>query len=438
MRPPPTWQPWAEDSLAERALEVTLAIADELPQAPGWLPEELSSESAAALRASLASGQAGQALLYAYLFFAGHGEGHADRALELLDEATDAVAATPMTASLYSGFPGIAWVADHLRGRLFSEEETDREADAALLAGLSGSPWPGEYDLINGLTGIGVHALEGLPHPTAAACLKRVVERLAERAEESAEGAAWFSPPEGLPDYQSAAFPAGLYNLGVSHGAAGVIALLGAACRAGLSVAAGPLLERAVAWLLARRQAAGEGFSFSHFYAPGAPAPSCRLAWCYGDAGIATALWLAARATHEPAWEHAALDIALSAAARPPEDSRVADAGLCHGAAGLAQIFGRLFLETGDERFGAAARLWLERVLKHRTPGQGAGGFRSWAAGLSGVKDWRDDRGFLEGAAGVGLTLLAAVSSVEPEWDRALLISARGSVPGRPGGRTDV
>jgi hypothetical protein len=118
--PPSAWQPWAEGSLAERALEAVHSIADELPQAPGWLPEGLSAGAAAALRASLAAGQAGQALLDAYLFFDGHGERHADRALELLDEATEAVAATPMTHSLYSGFPGIAWVTDHLRGRLLA------------------------------------------------------------------------------------------------------------------------------------------------------------------------------------------------------------------------------------------------------------------------------------------------------------------------------
>jgi lantibiotic modifying enzyme len=421
---PSAWQPCADGALAERSLEAVQAIADELRQAPGWLPDDLSAETTAVLRASLAAGRAGQALLYAYLSFTGHGEDHADRALELLDEATDAVAATPMTDSLYSGFPGIAWVTDHLRDRLFTDEEEGREVDEALLAGLSRSLWRGEYDLINGLTGIGVYALEGLPRPTAAACLERVVKHLAERAEEASDGVAWFSPPETLPDYQSAAYPAGLYNLGVSHGAAGVVALLGAACRAGLA-AAGPLLERAVPWLLARRQGPEADFCFPHFHAPGSASQPSRLAWCYGDAGIAAALWIAARAAGEPSWEQAARDIAAAAAARPLESTRVQDAGLCHGAAGLAHIFGRLAWEMGDERLAAAARLWLERTLAYRTPGQGAGGFRSWAAGLTGPQEWRDDRGFLEGAAGVGLALLAATSTVEPEWDRVLLVSAR-------------
>ena len=380
MTSPAPWQPWIDGELAARALEAVQAIADELLEAPGWLPDGVSAESAGALHASLASGRAGQALFFAYLSLAGHGEDCSERALALLDEATDAVAAIPMTDSLYSGFPGIAWVTDHLRGRLFTDEETggaaeESDVDSALLGALDASAWRGEYDLINGLTGIGVYALEGAPRPGAAACLERVIECLAERAGDSPEGAAWFSPPETLPAFQRADYPAGLFNLGVSHGAAGVVGLLGAACRAGRAASAGPLLERAMAWLLARRQEPGASFCFPHFHAPGvAPRPS-RLAWCYGDAGMAAVLWIAARAAGEPAWERAAREVALAAAARPPETARVQDAGLCHGAAGLAHIFGRLARDMGEERLGVAARVWLQRALAFRTPGCGAGGF---------------------------------------------------------------
>jgi lantibiotic modifying enzyme len=299
--------------------------------------------------------------------------------------------------------------------------------DEALLGRLSrspGSPTSGDYDLINGLTGLGVCALEGLPRPTARACLEQAVERLAERAELSPEGAAWHSPVETLPDYQHGAYPAGLYDLGMSHGAAGVIALLGAACQAGLSAQAGSLLEKSVSWLLDHRQEKGKRFCFAHYHAPGAPARPSRLAWCYGDAGMAQALWIAARATGDPLWERAALDIALSAAARSFEASGVTDACLCHGGAGLAHLFGRLFQATGDERFASAGRRWLAHALDFRTPGHGAGGFFSWET-RGDAPHWRDDRGFLEGAAGIGLALLAAVSAVEPEWDRALLISTR-------------
>ena len=43
---------------------------------------------------------------------------------------------------------------------------------------------------------------------------------------------------------------------------------------------------------------------------------------------------------------------------------------------------------------------------------------------------WKEEPGFLTGSAGLGLTLLAATTPVEPEWDRILLVS----VPPRAGG----
>jgi hypothetical protein len=43
------------------------------------------------------------------------------------------------------------------------------------------------------------------------------------------------------------------------------------------------------------------------------------------------------------------------------------------------------------------------------------------------------DPGFLTGAAGIGLALLAATSPVEPAWDRVLL----ASVPPRQGRPSD-
>ena len=46
------------------------------------------------------------------------------------------------------------------------------------------------------------------------------------------------------------------------------------------------------------------------------------------------------------------------------------DAGLCHGAAGLAHLYNRMFQASRDERFAAAARCWFQRTLELRQSGQ--------------------------------------------------------------------
>jgi lantibiotic modifying enzyme len=330
-----------------------------------------------------------------------------------------------MTESLYSGFPGVAWATEHLDGRVFETEGDDSlgAIDEALLGSLARSPWRGEIDVINGLAGLGIYALERLPRPAARQCLEQIVERLAELAERRDGLTAWFNPPERLPAFQREDFPDGLYNLGASHGIAGIIALLAAVCRAGVSEAlAGSLLEGAVAWLLARRLDPGTGSRFDSFYHPAVPPRRSRLAWCYGDAGIAATLLVAGRAVGREDWQDEAVSLALAAAERPVATCGVQDAGLCHGASGLAHLFNRMFHWTGDERLRGAARVWIERTLAARQPGLGVAGFRSWAADLTGPPDWRDDPGWLEGASGIGLALLAATSTVEPAWDRLLLV----------------
>ena len=417
-----SWQPLLQGNSAARALEAVEAISAALPEAPIEPPVAVGPEGTVAWRCSLASGRAGQALFYAYLASSSGDDGPADLAIELLDEAAEGAAAVPMSESLFSGFPGIAWTAEHLQGRVFEAEgDPQLEVDDAILSLLSRSPWPGEYDLINGLAGLGIYALERGPRPTALQCLERIVEELARRAEE-AEGGAWFSPPGRLPSFKLAVYPKGLYDLGASHGVAGVIALLAAVCRTGIHTrTARPLLDQAVSWLLARELSGEQGFRFPHFYHPQVEPRPSRLAWCYGDVGIAAAILFAARAVGEPSWEARALDVALSTIEPGARASTVQDAGLCHGAAGLGHLFNRMFQATGEERLAEAARSWYERALAFREPGRGVGGFRSWAADSTGVSDWRDDPGFLEGAAGVGLALMAAVSPVAPEWDRLLL-----------------
>jgi hypothetical protein len=98
------------------------------------------------------------------------------------------------------------------------------------------------------------------------------------------------------------------------------------------------------------------------------------------------------------------------------------DANLCHGAAGVAHIFHRLYRATADRRFADAARHWFGRTLAMRVPGRGFAGFRDYDGSEGGRTRWVTDPGLL-GAGGVALTLVAAVTGAEPAWDRLLLLS---------------
>src|SRR5260221_13181495 len=96
---PPIWSPILDGALAQRARDTIRAVAQDLRAS---LPSGGGD-------ASLASGRAGMAIFFAYLAKADPDSGHAGLAEQLLDEATEAMAGTPMTASLYGGLPGHAW-----------------------------------------------------------------------------------------------------------------------------------------------------------------------------------------------------------------------------------------------------------------------------------------------------------------------------------------
>src|ERR1700688_1895526 len=283
------WQPLLTGSLAERARQVVDEIAavlapapaaaagaDQRPDVPGdpeptaaatgeplAAPEALAEADAYLSNPTLAGGLAGAALFFAYRAGRGGGPGAAgdsDAAALLLERCTEALATTPLAPDLYGGFSGVAWTAEHLYGPRFAAEdprsaaapqtspgtETPQtpetpeaaeddaedplaEIDDALLHYLDRSPWTADYDLIRGLAGYGVYALERLPRPSAIDCLTKIVDRLAETAEHGPQGTIWHTAPELLPDWQRAIFPRGYYNLGVAHGVPAVVAMLDAA-----------------------------------------------------------------------------------------------------------------------------------------------------------------------------------------------------------------
>lgn len=427
------WQPILEGNLKERALATVVDIAQVLQNDPPQpLPKDIkdSPEAQALFKISLSGGWLGYSLFYSYGARAFPDDDDEEIAAEFLNRTIEAVSKLKPNFSLYGGYTGAAWTLEHLNEQLVGEGEEDLNADIDeyLKKYLSQSPWHADYDLISGLAGYGVYALERLPHPSASEILELIAERLNETAERNADDVTWRTPAHLLPDWQREMCPDGYYNLGLAHGVPGIIALLGGMCANNIAVEkTRPLLYGAVSWLLKQKLTKSKWSCFTSWQAEGVDRDEARLAWCYGDAGLAAALFCAARAVREKSWEEEALSIMRRAASRPFAEAGVRDAGICHGAAGIAHIFNRFYQATHENIFKEAAVKWFEKVLEMRVHQEdGVAGFAAYH-----LEDdlqtprWEAEPGLLEGATGIALTLLAALTYIEPNWDRMLLLTTR-------------
>lgn len=408
------WRPLVDRARAARATIVVDAIADALRD----------RHSSAIPATTLHSGAAGNALFFAQLARANGRERDRDTALASIDRATEALARDPMNETFFAGFTGVAWADQQLADLLFEVDDDDGEAsdeiDDAVTRRLDASPYMGHFDLVSGLVGLGVYALAR--RHRAPALIERVLDRLATLAETGPGTATWFTPARLLSDHERERAPSGFHNLGLAHGVPGVVALLGHAVTAGHGGSrAEGLLRGAIAWLLAQELPAGAPALFPWWSAAGHEPRPARAAWCYGDPGIAVALSIAAHATGNPDHRAAAMRIARFAAQRPLESCMVADAGLCHGTAGLMHMFNRLWQATGDETCRRAAITWFDRTLAFQGS-TGIAGYAPHGVDAGSTAEPGLATGVLNGAAGIGLALLAAIGSVEPAWDRLLLL----------------
>src|SRR5262249_11089470 len=161
------------------------------------------------------------------------------------------------------------------------------------------------YDLIMGLVGYGIYALERWPRGLSVRILQLVVEHLVAGAEPANPGYTWTTPPSVMPAYQRRLAPRGYRNLGLAHGIPGILALMARASRVGLlSDKDARVLEGGVEWLLQSQRERTNGLKYpSWIVAEEQDARrdgEARLGWCYGDLGVAAAMLVAGECHGRP------------------------------------------------------------------------------------------------------------------------------------------
>ena len=148
-----------------------------------------------------------------------------------------------------------------------------------------------------------------------------------------------------------------------------------------------------------------------------------RLGWCYGDISVGFALYKATLEIEELyPYQNQIIDILLHTTKRM-QITQHTDACICHGTAGIAHIYNKLYQYTDIIQFRDLSLFWYEKTIEIAKNDNGFAGYKTTIFDVDSGIEYMYNLSFLLGISGIGLSLISAVSSIEPSWDECLLLS---------------
>lgn len=370
---------------------------------------------------SLIDGMSGELIFNMYCWKLFKIEAIYNKSFELLGQIFSVLSRTKdCQVNFSNGIVGFAWTLIHLNKEFQLKIECDsflNRVDQFCQGIIPKLSAVHNYDLFHGTIGIGLYLLERELSKENYDALREIligIDNMSQK-DKASEDIKWFD------QYSH-------YNLGLAHGVPSIVAFISRVLDKNIEKElCYSLIQKSLNGILAQK---ARNNSISFF--PCAIDSSnnkildpSRLAWCYGDLGIARSLWLAGKVTKNEEWKKEAINIMLHAAERKSlKENAVIDAGLCHGSAGISLIFNRFYWDTAIREFKDAALYWCKVTLDFARYQNGICIYESYCPpekeGTTGK--WENSTGLLEGSTGVGLALLSTVG-IEPKWDRSLLLS---------------
>ncbi|MEG0519517.1 MAG: lanthionine synthetase C family protein [Bacteroidales bacterium] len=375
--------------------------------------DAIGQSSAANPNYGLLSGLGGKALfLYHYeKYNQNMGNGYS---ISALDNLKTSITQYKGTSSFCSGIAGVCYVLNRIDNDSESNVLDEEEIRDYLSGAVHVSIQNHKYEFLYGLMGIAACLIKA-PEVYYASLLE-ILDFLEDSKEETESGG-----------YRWKQESKEEYNLSMSHGMASIYVILSKLYQIPLfeprRQQIGSLLTGGIRYLLSQQMNVSEYGSYFSYVSDkkGPDLRKTRLAWCYGDLGISTALWQAGKALDCREWLDRAEKIALFAAhhRRNLKDNLVIDAGLCHGTAGIAGVFYRMWWNTGNPVLKEVTDYWIRQTLEMAHYEYGLAGYLA----LGPSHRWQKLDNLLEGISGIGLVLLFYLQNEEPIWDECLLIS---------------
>lgn len=450
-----SWQISIDVKIKEKALATVREIATRLanPQQVEQIVMAEDNTSAIAqytnpwFPTSLSHGYPGTGLLFAELDRLYPNEGWDEIAFEHIKLAVDHLSRYGMARiGMFGGITGLAFCV-----RVASREGTryrrllgqlDQAIEQGVMERIRDHPCierqgtsMSNYDVIEGLSGVGRYLLFNRHNPMVANALHSVVSYMIMLTEsivvENKECPGWYVPVHyQFTEWEKIQHPKGYFNCGLAHGIPGPLAFLALCHLHGLRMSGQvEAIRRIVKWLMQFSYCDSAGICWPYVVDWSEQEQRrlllpkyTRMAWCYGPPGVARSLWLAGLALHDDEIQNISLKAMEAVFRRPTSEWQDEGRSLCHGTAGLLQITQRFYQDTGLPQFADYVQGLIHRILDSANPHLPFL-FKDPEEGKDGQFVWLDKAGLLDGASGIALSLLSAVMPLEPLWDQAFLIS---------------
>jgi lantibiotic biosynthesis protein len=143
-----------------------------------------------------------------------------------------------------------------------------------------------------------------------------------------------------------------------------------------------------------------------------------RLAWCQGDLGIAFILYQAGTILKETNILNLSLDILNDTTRRKsPKRTTIRDASVCHGTAGAAHIYNKMWHYTNDVVFKRARDYWILKTLNYGTCDNNKIIYKNHLNEVD-----KNGSGILFGPIGICLVLLSYLTG-DLSWDYCIMLN---------------
>lgn len=347
-----------------------------------------------------------------------------DKCFHISEKSINIINSGARLTSFCSGIAGFGWFIEFLHtNNLFVDKDIKflKHFDDYLFRKMVMDFSNGNYDYLHGGLGYCLYFLKRLNNENNLLIenyLKTAIQYLDRSyVHNSNGGIKW----ESILDYKKGLMG---FNISLSHGISSIVVILLKIYKADIeSSKCKSLIYGAIEYILTQELSGDDYISVFPSYSieSDLSIKGSRLGWCYGDLGIANALWQAGSVFNQTEWINKAIHVFTHSLNRKELLANyVNDTNLCHGTSGIAHIYYRMYLNTKIIDFKEAANYWFDLTLKMENHPNGLASFQTWDGENS---RWFKSTNLLDGISGIGLSLISWLTQTEPLWDECLLLS---------------